>query len=161
MRITFHLTPDDYYEASRASTPREMLFRRSAILLISFCLIVFWVRKRGLGGVYDCIVATIVLLPVRWAGTWFDRFYFKRALRKKTEKNSSREITFDVLEDGLHLVGTPDPEPWSHFSRYLESAGVFVLFHGKYIEAVLPKRAFNAQGVQDFRRILARKVTRS
>jgi len=74
--------------------------------------------------------------------------------------SSGTEFTVDILEDGIQSPGTSNLDKWSDFSRYAESSVSFVLLGKDSIEAIFPKRAFDADGMRSFRRILKSRVAR-
>jgi hypothetical protein len=160
MRISYRLTPDDFYDASRVRSTKQRLLRQSAILLIGLILFVLWTRQSGLRGVVAFALLAIFFLLLEFASARLGRFYFKRALRQRVEDSSGDEITVDILENGIQTMGTSNLDQWSHFTRYSESPSSFVLLGKDSIEAIFPKRAFDADGIRNFRRILKSRVPR-
>jgi hypothetical protein len=47
---------------------------------------------------------------------------------------------------------------WGNFIRFLESDDIFMLFHSDLIFNILPKRAFAADEIDQFRELLRRKI---
>ncbi len=160
MRISYLLTPGDYYDASRIQSTKQRLLRRLAILLICIILCVLWTRQNGVRGTYAFALLAFFILLSEFAAARLGRFYFKRALRQGTKESSGTEFTVDILEDGIQTLGTSNLDQWSHFSGYSESPSSFVLLGKNSIEAIFPKRAFDADGIRDFRRILMSRVAR-
>jgi Na+/proline symporter len=160
MRIRYRLTPDDYYDASRVRSKKQRLLRRSAILLICIILGALWMRQSGLRGAFAFALLVVFILLSEFAGARLGRFYFKRALRQGAKDSSGTEFTVDILEEGIQPLGTSALDKWSDFSHYSELPSAFVLLGKDSIEAIFPKRAFDADGIRNFRRILKSRVAR-
>jgi|GEM_PF-6672547 hypothetical protein len=47
---------------------------------------------------------------------------------------------------------------WSYYNKFLESKNTFILIYGKSLYSIIPKRAFNAVQLEDFKKLLAEKI---
>jgi hypothetical protein len=164
MRVTYCLNSEDYYDASQVSTAKARWVSRCARLAMVVLLGVIIMRSPGASVWRDylslgLVIVLLMFLPqaVRWLNKLYLRYANTRASRADTEK----EISVDIEEGGIQVVGVPSKQEWSYFSNYSESAQAFILYRSNAIEAILPKRAFSRDSLSSCRQILeANIVTR-
>jgi hypothetical protein len=102
------------------------------------------------------MVVLLVVLPE--AVRWLNKLYLRYANTKASNPEAGKEISVDIQQHGIQVVGVPDRQEWSYFSNYSESAHAFILFRSNTIEAILPKRAFNRDSLSSFRQILKANI---
>jgi len=158
MRITYRLAFEDYYEASQARSAKSRLVWQCAILAMAFLFSVAGMRQASTR-VRDFSIAAVVLASIPALG-WLQRLSFKDAHRRAVDAGSEKEFSVDVYEDGIQVVGTANKQEWPYFSTYAELAGAFILYRLNTIEAILPKRAFDLDGVNNFRKLLKANIAR-
>jgi hypothetical protein len=102
------------------------------------------------------VIVLVVFIPqtVRWLNKLYLRYIDTSASATDTEK----EISVDIEENGIQVVGVPNKQEWSYFSNYSESAHAFILYRSNAIEAILPKRAFDRDSLSSCRQILKANI---
>ena len=163
VKILYRITEQDYLEAHSLFAANEPVYRRlsrrfmpwiGAILLVT--------QLTYLAIVPDANRVTAALgsaIGVYFLYCGFAlRRYFRRSYRK--DRRFQHDFTTDISEDGIHIA-MPTAEAqlkWGNFIRFLESDDIFMLFHSDLIFNILPKRAFAADEIDQFRELLRRKI---
>lgn len=160
MRLSYRLTIDDYYDAGQARNRKNR--RVSKVAAVAMVVAISLALIRGLnvqvGHKYLSLgLFLIVFFGIFPASRWIEKLLFRRAL-KKTGDKSTNEYVVDISENGIRFLDQPQEDDRSHFSKYSESPSSFILYQEDSICAILPKRAFNPEGIDSFREILSAKL---
>ena len=161
MRVTYCLKFEDYYDASQVRTAKARLVSRFALLVMVALLGVVMMRlaAASVWRNYLSLGLMIVLLAfLPEAVRWLNKRYLKYADTRATSADRAKEISVDIEEDGIQMVGVPNKQEWSYFSNYSESAHAFILYRSSTIEAILPKRAFSRDSLSNCREIFKANI---
>ena len=163
MKITYRLTFEDYYEAARARNAKDGRIRAGAALGMSVLMFGHWLasgRNAQVGYAWLLIAAFAVVIYMLFR--WIDKLRFRNAYQRASEGDfDGNEVIVDISEEGIQNPKTSSREEWSYFSKYSESDNAFVLYRANSVHAICPKRAFDADGMNSFRRLLQVKLGRS
>ena|SRR5215469_2114683 len=157
MRVSFHLSVEDCDAAWRARTARNRRIRRFIILATFAVLFGLAVRSASTRAVGVLVLFGLVALASIPVETLLMRRSFEKACRA-AKRGQRTEVTAEISERGLEGVDTQSMQEWSHFSGFSESDSHFILYHAGMIEAIFPKRAFDASGVDRFRDLLRANI---
>jgi hypothetical protein len=161
MRITFHLAFEDYYDAAQVLNASNRRISGVAVIALAVVLGVVWMRVPNVtGGHHHFLLASLLLMLLASfpAVRYLSKLSSARAYRKARGDKAGKEFTVDISEDGIQSLDPPQKDEWSRFSKYSESAGAFILCRETSVYAILPKRAFDREGIDSFRRILGAKL---
>jgi hypothetical protein len=163
MRITYRLTFEDYCDAARARNAGHWRSRAGVTLAVSVLLCGYWMASgRNVRVGRTCLLIVALLVVVYLLTGWLRNLRFRNSYRKGAEPGfDGKEFTVDILEEGIQSPDTPSKEEWSQFSKYSESNNSFILYRNNSIQAIFPKRAFDVDGMNSFRRLLQEKLGRS
>lgn len=162
MRVTYWLNFEDYYDASQARTAKARFLSRYALLTLAVLLGVRIMRSTT-GSIErsylssGAVLLLFVVLPE--AVRWIHKLYLRHTTTKAFKATAEKEISVDIQEHGIQVVGVPNRQEWSYFSNYSESTQSFILYRSNTIEAIFPKRAFNDDSLSSFRQILKANIT--
>jgi hypothetical protein len=101
-----------------------------------------------------------LLLAAFWLGYPFVYIPFKLRRDFRKHPNFARECQVHVDDDGLRSqsdVSTGETK-WEAFVKFRETPNLFMLYLGGRMSKVIPKRAFAASQVEEFRELLRRKL---
>jgi hypothetical protein len=103
---------------------------------------------------------------VAGASVTFARSVGKQALlpqrvRRGVSTGSNKEVSVEISDEGIQSADSASRDEWSHFSKYSESKNAFIVYKGDCIYVILPKRAFDIDGVDRFRMLIEAKLPRS
>lgn len=164
MQVTYQLTPEDFYQGFLAWRSQRKwqkwtrwvaYFVVGAALLISL-LTLFFYRSASTtpvarGGVAFGVIwfAWMLLAP---------RFLLRRQFRNHPIAQSA--IGLNASETGLeiHSAHSDSKVAWSAYVRWGESESAFVLMPQPRIYITIPKRAFSAEQIGEFRGMLQRNI---
>ena len=159
MTITFRLTLEDYYDAGRQFHARKRRLRGSIALGMSIFLFARWMvsgRSARAGFVHLLAIAIIAMIYL-FVG-WSDRASFKRKWKRAETGAGNAELTVNISEEGIQGASLSERTAWSSFSKYSESNSAFVLYRAGSIDSIFPKRAFDIDGIANFRRLLEKQL---
>jgi hypothetical protein len=166
MKITYHITRDDFIDAQklhRSKSPRGIV--RSLVLVAKVCVVAVLIllivlasvtRDRNIWFTYAPLVGLLViwvLLYWVWAPFSWRRTYTK-------DRRLQDAFTADISEDGVQM-GSPTFDAnlkWGLFLRFLESDRVFLLHQTDRLFNMFPKAAFAPAEIEEFRQLLRRKL---
>lgn len=160
MRIIFRLEFEDYYDAAQARSARDRRVRQVAVLAVVALLLVAWMRAGNSRGGYVYVLLALLLLLSIPLAQWVSKRSFLNALRKDASTGPNREFSVEISKEGIQSADSAYRDDWSHFSKYSESNGAFILYQEDSISAILPKRAFDVDGADGFRRLVEAKLPR-
>ena len=157
MEIKYQCSLQDYLEAQYAHCRRS-----PAYYTILGCIFAFV----GAVGTYQLVTEGYPrgLLPFSVIIFWvllrfvYRPLWFRRDFRKNP--NFTREQTVRIDEDGLSYKNevAQSEIKWSAFTRFRETANLFMLYSSARLFQVVPKRAFEGTLLEEFRKLLQRKV---
>lgn len=111
--------------------------------VVAILLLLFGIYVTATIGVYWWTVVFIALAPVEWFNLLSaHRLRAKLWFKWNPKYREPYEITFS--DDGIHFR-TPTIDSnidWKLYNSMLEDGQIFVLIYGKWMYAVIPKRAF-------------------
>jgi len=160
MRITFNLTTEDYYDAAQARNKRNRRISGVVALATAFVIIALWIRGPDVESGHKYLslgLFLIMFFGIFPASKWIEKYSFRHAL-KNAEYNQNKELTIDISDTGIQSLDSPQREDWSRFSKYSETVSSFILYQADSIHAIFPKRAFDPESINSFRRILDAKL---
>jgi len=166
MKISYHITREDYIDAQklhRSKSPRA--FVRAIVLVGKVLAGVGFLTLLVLAAVdHDRKVwsnlAPLIILLLAWAFVmlvWVP-FNWRRCYAK--DPRLQQEISADISEDCIHLQSDvfDSNVKWGLFVRFLESDRVFLLYQTNRMVNLFPKTAFAPGEAEEFRQILRRKL---
>jgi YcxB-like protein len=159
MQITFCLTPEDYYDAWKSRNVARQRIRRFLFFAVAVLFLAMWVRHPETHLAYLWLFVAFVFVSTATFSEWFSRLSFRKAYVRGMRQHAPKELRIEISENG---ISAPDPHHarnWKSFSSWSESDTVFVLYRSQSIEAILPKRAFDSEGIVVLRRILQANVS--
>lgn len=157
MRITFHPTFDDYYEAATLRGKKLSTVGRVGLLAISAGVVVAWALR--LVETLYLLLAFGLLIAIPGID-WLHEFSLRRVFTKAALNGEHKEIALNISGEGLEEQSSGAKADWKHFSEYSESPRVFVLYRKDTIEAIFPKSAFDAGGLLAFQELLRANLRR-
>jgi YcxB-like protein len=160
MEVNYQCTFADYKEA--------MYSQMSGPLVASFL---------GLGGLFFLIVGMSIGIRNGFSGAVampllgglflilplllrvFQRFWVEQDFRKHPHFAGTVRMVADP--EGVKTAGELERREtkWSAFTKYRETENLFVLYEGARLIPVFPKRAFSTHKLDEFRVLLASKIT--
>jgi YcxB-like protein len=166
MKITYHITREDYIDAQklhRAKGPSTLVraIRLGAKVVAVVALVIMlglaavirdrslWLNFAPLIGVWVLwVLLFLVWMPINWR-----RSYAK-------DRRLQNEFTADVSEEGVHLesVDFDANLKWALYLRFLESDRVFLLYQTERLFNMFPKSAFAPGEIEEFRELARRKL---
>jgi hypothetical protein len=106
------------------------------------------------------LLASLVLVSLLLA-QWVSKRSFLNAYRRGVSTGSNKEVSVEISDEGIQSADSASRDEWSHFSKYSESKNAFIVYKGDCIYVILPKRAFDIDGVDRFRMLIEAKLPRS
>jgi len=166
MKITYHITREDYIDAQklhRSKSPsgaiRAIRLGAQVLAVAIFLILLAWVvisRDRGLWP----SLAPLFILGVLWAlllWVWVP-FNWRRCYAK--DRRLHDEFTAEISEEGVYMESPTFNAnlKWGLFLRFLESDRVFLLYQTSRMFNLLPKLAFAPTEIDEFRQLLRCKL---
>jgi hypothetical protein len=167
MTVHYELTVDDFREGLR-------LFRRKGkltllvvgwIVLLTGLLVVLPVMAAFSGhdmaftfkSLFPLALFVIIACTAFWLGP-----HFAARRQFNTSPSSKGPIDLEVSDSGLHFRSptTDSKMSWQNFARVLESKSMFLLFTSVQAFLVVPKRAFTAEQLNEFRARIPKGIQR-
>lgn len=166
MRISYHITREDFIDAqklhrSKGPSPLgraivligKILVGGSILVLIALAAVD---RDRKLWA----NLAPLIILLVLWLLgmlVWVP-FNWRRCYAK--DRRLQQEFTADISEEGVHLKSLDFDAnlKWSLYLRLLESDRLFLLYQTGRMFNLLPKAAFGPGEIEEFRQLARRKL---
>jgi hypothetical protein len=161
MEMSYQLTEDEYAHAqlgylAHVRRPNRLRFQVvMATFFVLFGLAVLvtsWLRDKTGGwfilsfGLF-LFVDRYVLAPYR----------LRRMFRRRPNTSAPRRVS--ITEDGIKIVqpNSSDEMQWGAFQKAHELAAEFLLMYSPTSFVLLPKRAFDVAGLEEFRSVLRAK----
>jgi hypothetical protein len=164
MEVNYQLTVDDFRRAIKASRNRTAFFRWSYRLSLGIVILAF-----GVGATLFAIdphnsalqnLAPLYILLILWI-VWFSGApYLSARSQFRGSPSAKAPITLTATDEGLHFRSqqTDSKVSWSAYVNWVEEKTTFALFPHPRIFIVIPKRAFSAGQLTEFRELLRQKV---
>ena len=147
MHIEYQLTLQDHLEAQRAHRGSTLLVMVNGSVCCGLGVAVWLHDPNNLPGAIVLSLAGLCSL-----------FYLPVCTRYKFQQNlkSNEAVSVDILETGLHLSGAhvSSQLDWPIFEQQLESKNFFLLYFHRKLFLPVPKRSFEADDLNEFRRLL-------
>jgi hypothetical protein len=164
VRITFQLTPKDYHQGllawRRLKTWRRWLLR-SAYFLVGLTIFVSLLLPLVRPG---SEMLKIWAAPFAFAVIWFAFMLGAPRLSARQQYRSTptaqTPITIETSETGLYIQSAHADSrvAWSAYAAWGENNTVFVILPQSRIYVPIPKRAFSAEQLVEFRELLGRNI---
>lgn len=161
MEINYKLTEDEYLRAQLGywSQVRRVNWIRIEMVL-ALALVVFGVVVLSIPGIPDKAPAvgafcfSMILLLNRYV---FAPYNIRRFFRRSP--NTSAEHQVAITEENLKIVLPHSSEEirWGAFQKAHELKADFLLMYSPRSFVIIPKRAFDAEGLNQFRSVLQNK----
>gem|GEM_PF-6662271 len=164
MKIEYRLNLQDYQEANefrfRSHKTQYVVFWIFAICMILIAIVFLFLFVDIYHGIFWIIMA-IFLNPEGMI--IINRFSANLAWKKQAP--SVREpVEIEILEECLasKSISYKSLVHWHGFTKFIETPKLFILYEGKMLTKVVPKRAFERnEKIQEFRDLLNEKITSS
>jgi hypothetical protein len=162
MQITYQLTPEDYRNGLMAWRNLRPWRRWGMLALAVWMCVIF------LGSIVQLFAApvhfvtvlagigfSVVVLVLIWAGPSLSA---RKQFRNTPTAHSP--VTIDASDLGLHIqsVHAESQVAWSAYMAWGEYKSVFVILPQARIYVPIPKRAFTAEQLVEFRELLSRNI---
>lgn len=155
MKIHFQNTIDDYIEAQRAYQ-RHRFWYHAYLWLAAACALV---------AVYVVLFVDVYLaIGPMVSSAWFllPRLLFPWRMRRDFRKHPHFALESDLVagEEGLGYQSDigEGASKWAAFTNWHETENLFMLYTGARLFRIIPKRAFEASQLTEFRELLRRKL---
>jgi YcxB-like protein len=160
VKITYRLSFYDYFDAAQARDAKGWKARGLILLAVAAALFGVWIGTRKTQNGYVYVLLSLLLLGSLALANWLKRRSFKKAYVRGAVSTAPKDFTAEISEDGIQLDGSASREEWSHFSKYSESINAFILYQADSIYAIFPKRSFDTNAMNTFRRLVQAKLAR-
>lgn len=164
MRVTFQLTPEDYYQGLLAWRSlrawQRWVLRFSYVVVgtafLGSLLVLVFDQKSPANHIF---VFGTVFGPL-WFGymLFAPRFSSRRQFRNSPSAQSP--VTLDISDAALeiHSAHGDSKVAWSAYIAWAERKSVFVILPQPRIYVPIPKRAFTEEQITEFRELLRRNI---
>lgn len=163
MQLEYRLSLKDYQEANQAHLKLQRwvyYFFWFFILLGLLSLIISFVS----GGQLDVFVIVYLLVfPVIFLNPYFSNpiktYFINRAW--KGLPNLHHPISFEANAEILQIktINSESSIQWQLYTKAVETKNLFMLYQGKRLFYILPKRAFSSnEQVEEFRELVRTKI---
>ena len=166
MEVTYQLTVDDYHRAIKAYRTRtaflRWMFRAGVgvmVLAFSAGILLFVLEPHG-----NAIKNLLPLLVVcaLWSFSLWAAPHLSARRQFRGSPSANNPVTLEASDAGLHFrtAHSDSRGDWTAYVRWLEEERVFAVFPNSRIFIAIPKRAFTADQVSEFRELLREKIKR-
>lgn len=102
----------------------------------------------------------LYILFILWTIIFWASPYRSARSQFRGSPSAKAHITLDVTDAGLHFRSqhTDSKVGWSAYVKWLEEKAIFALFPNPKVFIVIPKRAFTADQMSEFRELLREHV---
>jgi hypothetical protein len=156
VEIRFQNTIDDYVEAQRAYQRHRFWYDAYPWLAIVCVLVALYLVL-----FVDVYLALGPLLSAAWF--MLPRLLFPWRMRRDFHKHPHFALESDLVaaEEGLRLKSDLGEgfSKWAAFTKWHETENLFMLYTGVRQFRIIPKRAFEASQLSEFRELLRRKLS--
>lgn len=167
MQVTYELTQKDFFDSFVAHRNRSALRKWTGRVLVSIVLVVFGAgllalamrpNAQALSNFVPLFALAAVWIVLLWAyPCWAARKQFSN------QPSAHGQKTMPIDSVGVHWRwngGSADVE-WKNYIRILEGKNQFLLYSSLTCFNILPKRAFTAEQLSEFRALLAQNLSHS
>jgi hypothetical protein len=166
MKITYHITREDFIDAQKLHRSKSPSAFVRAIVLIGKILVGASVLVLIVLAAVDrdrklwSNLAPLIILLALWllALLVWVPFNWRRCYAR--DRRLQHEFTANISEDGVHLQSSDFDAnlKWSLYLRFLESDRVFLLYQTNRMFNLLPKAAFGPGEIDEFRELARRNL---
>ena len=163
MEIQFQRNFADYQELFEAQTRKSLRHKITFTLIFFFLYILVSAGLVSLGLAQSrAFLATFILVTFAGVVSALVRPYWLRRDFKK-HPNFVRPVRLQVSEDGLHSESDAwsGSTKWNAYFGYHETENLFFLYLGSRSVEAIPKRAFSAQQLAEFRELVRANLPNS
>jgi hypothetical protein len=160
VQVTFQQTADDYRHGLLVGRDLRPWARWAIRFLAAFMALVFLISmfqsvNGGFAGAIPGFVLSIAFLVWMWVGPSLSA---GRQFRNTPAAHDP--MTIDATDAGLeiHSVHTDSKVAWSAYMAWGEDKTVFAILPQPRIYVPIPKRAFTAEQLSEFRELLRRNI---
>jgi len=156
MDVQYKCNLDDYKEAQNTQLKRSVGYY---VMLVSGGLCLACGAILAFAGPFSSAVPLLALAAL-WLGCPLIYMPFKLKRDFQKHPNFARECWVHVDDDGLRSQSdvSSGETKWAAFIKFRETSNLFMLFLGGRMFKVIPKRAFSAPQLEEFRELLRRKL---
>jgi hypothetical protein len=162
MQVTFQLTPEDYRDGLLAwrnlKSWRRWGIRAAGVFFgLGFAVFVLqlFISSATLVSVAPGLVLSAGFLILIWAGPSLSG---RRQFRNTPSAHDPMTIGASDAGLEIHSVHADSKVAWSTYVAWGESKAVFVILPQPRIYVPIPKRAFTAEQLDEFREMLRRNI---
>jgi YcxB-like protein len=162
MKIEYRLNLKDYQEANKFHSRTQkfnywLLWIISVLLIFSSILhIVF------LPNIYSIFLGLFLGIILNPEFALLRNFFIRLAW--KNQSNAVREpVAIEITEEGIAKEASSYSSlvRWPVFSKFLETPNLFIVYEGKCLMHIIPKRSFSGnEQIQEFKAVLNEKLER-
>lgn len=160
MKIEYRLNLKDYQEANKFHLRNQklnywflwiisILFFLSSILYFVFVL-----------DIYSALLWLFVGIALNPELDLLRNFFIRLAW--KNQSNTAREpVEIEITEEGIAKEASSYSSlvRWQAFSKFIETPNLFIVYEGKCLLHIIPKRSFSSnEQIQEFLAILNKKL---
>jgi len=162
LKVYFQCTAAEYAEAVSAHYDNKSIgyyFFIGVVVCLFAIFIVHGLLTRSLPYSVPFLFVLVFVLVWLLLRFVFRPFYLKRDFRR--HPNLAREQVLKMDEAGLRVKtdAFQVENSWSSYTKWRETSNFFLLYLGARQFEIVPKRAFSAPQLDEFRELLRRKVT--
>jgi hypothetical protein len=163
MQLRFFYTFKDYREANESRSRFNRILNAFYTFFALLLSLGFLLMLTGSLKVTEEPGSYLSYIPVLILAFFFSPFGRRLVLywRWRQQPILHRELRYDINDDAVAITtDTSSSEmKWETFDRFAESKNLFLLFVGKFVFYMIPKRAFaDASEVSEFRRLASTRV---
>lgn len=155
---------DDFRRAIKASRNRNSFLRWFNRLSLGIVILAFAVGATLFlidphnGALRN--LAPLYIFLILWILLFYGAPYFSARSQFRGSPSANTPITLTATDEGLHFRSqqTDSRVNWSAYVNWVEEKTIFALFPNPRVFIVIPKRAFGADQLSEFRELLRRKV---
>jgi YcxB-like protein len=166
MEVNYQLTVDDYRRAIKASRNRNSFLRWSyrlsqgiVILALGVGVTLFAIEPHN-RAIQN--LAPLYVILMFWILWFLGTPYLSARSQFRASPSTKTPINFTFTDEGLHFRSklADSKVDWSAYVNWVEEKAIFAVFPHPRIFIVIPKRAFSADQLIEFRELLCEKVKR-
>lgn len=155
IEIEGQVTEHDHSAAQWLHIKPRLPFSIIGILLIVLAVLVTW-RTLGQGNKYGTDESDWILIGVGIYMIIYFAILMPRKWKKRYRQNQGLHESFklNITDDGINAVTERGygVKPWSHYHRWKEGNGVFVLYLTDGLFQIIPKHLFHTEHqIDEFR----------
>lgn len=158
MEVQYQCNLDDYDEAVKAHRPVQVKLGALVILLMLVVAAEAVLGKLGFRQETITLVGLVLISASVLLTAVLRPFLVRKGFQD--HPNFGREQVLRIDEDGFHSKNEVQQSDthWRAYLGWRETRNLFVLYLGKSLFQVIPKRAFSSEELGDLRQLLQNKL---